>query len=130
MADSEHTSSSEERLARILERSAGLMQEAFLKFCENIWWRVIEKIDDIDGELVVSYREDFDHPFVPFDDTKISHLTNRASVKAAVCTQTLCDQSFMRMERLFKNLVRGMQKLRHLRCSMFSFDYYRHQGSN
>jgi len=103
MADSEHTSSSEAHLKWILERIAGLMQEAFLKFCENIWCRNIDNIEGGDNEVVVYCRPEYDNPFMPFDDSKTRDLKN------AILAHTRCDGAFMRMEELFKKLVYGMQ---------------------
>ena len=108
----------------ILQRVAGLMQEAFLQFLESTWWLHVQRIK-LEETEVVAYgcSVDLVKPFVPF----APGLTSNNSHKAAVLTQGLCDQGFVRMEELFRQLVQGIAMLQ-TTLSSAVLTYHRHHG--
>jgi len=92
------------QLEKVLERTADIIKQAYLKFRENTWDAHVFKIEVKKNELVTyDYVPKHAPLFPPFPD----HLITDDDVKAAVLCYLTCTEPFVNMEALFTQLLQG-----------------------
>ena len=93
------------RLGKLLERVAGLVQEAYYNFRENTWETPIVKIEDRDDALVLTDG-------VMLNKTKYflkfpQHMVTSQRTKAAMLCAWVCNEPLAFMHELVAKLLQG-----------------------